>query len=455
MKWRCCIGMRIGRLLVIDREIMFPISMFLFLGGLFARDLFEITISSTVFLVILSGGMIFFSRKDMVAFGCSMPLFFGGAETANICMIWIVIYLIRFKLIRRTPTKTFPLLAVLYFIIFEFIVDGEVVDSINLLIARGTYLILFSLIMENVDFLADDEIAHILKTFLTLFFIVMSEIFFNTIRIAGIDFLSNKIRFGNIIWLLEYSSESFMDTTISVLGNNQNYIALFCSVAISIIIVIILIEGSTVLFWVLLLGALLFGFLTASKTFFFIALIQMGLYIYIQGRKKKSITQMCNGVSILGGIIFIIIIFRNKIYQYVIGNVWERVLIGIQTNDLSTGRTETSNEYIIYILHHLEDLFQGIGFVDISGKSGVSMTAHNMILDIIVSTGILGLILWISMIIYFVNNIRAVKGRIGINNIVLFTYLIFIQSIQFISVPEIYMTMMIVLFSLRYRHCRA
>lgn len=75
MKWRCCIGMRIGRLLVIDREIMFPISMFLFLGGLFARDLFEITISSTVFLVILSGGMIFFSRKDMVAFGCSMPLF--------------------------------------------------------------------------------------------------------------------------------------------------------------------------------------------------------------------------------------------------------------------------------------------------------------------------------------------------------------------------------------------
>lgn len=213
--------------------------------------------------------------------------FFGGAETANICMIWIVIYLIRFKLIRRTPTKTFPLLAVLYFIIFEFIVDGEVVDSINLLIARGTYLILFSLIMENVDFLADDEIAHILKTFLTLFFIVMSEIFFNTIRIAGIDFLSNKIRFGNIIWLLEYSSESFMDTTISVLGNNQNYIALFCSVAISIIIVIILIEGSTVLFWVLLLGALLFGFLTASKTFFFIALIQMGLYIYIQGRKKK------------------------------------------------------------------------------------------------------------------------------------------------------------------------
>ena len=328
-------------------------------------------------------------------------------------------------------------------------------DSINLLIARGTYLILFSLIMENVDFLADDEIAHILKTFLTLSFIVMSEIFFNTIRIAGIDFLSNKIRFGNIIWLLEYSSESFMDTTISVLGNNQNYIALFCSVAISIIIVIILIEGSTVLFWVLLLGALLFGFLTASKTFFFIALIQMGLYIYIQGRKKKSITQMCNGVSILGGIIFIIIIFRNKIYQYVIGNVWERVLIGIQTNDLSTGRTETSNEYIIYILHHLEDLFQGIGFVDISGKSGVSMTAHNMILDIIVSTGILGLILWISMIIYIVNNIRAVKGRIGINNIVLFTYLIFIQSIQFISIPEIYMTMMIVLFSLRYRHCRA
>lgn len=453
MKWRCCIGMRIGKLCVINREIVFLISMFLFLGCLFARDIFGTYISSSVFNMILLGGMIFFSRKDMVAFGCSLPLFFGGVETANICMIWVIIYFIRFKLLKHTPTKLFPFMVVAYFSIFEFVVDGKVVDSLSSLFARCVYLILFSLIMENIDFMNDDDVAYILRTFLIFYFSVMVEILFNTIRIAGTEFLFNKIRFGNMIWLMEYSSGSLMETSIAVLGNNQNYIALFCSVAVSVITVFIIRERGRVLFWVSLLGALVFGFLTASKTFFFISVIQLFFLIYIQWRKKKSVTQAGNSLVIVGVIMLLLYTLRKKIYQYVISNVWERLLIGMQTNDLSTGRAENSSEYIEYILQHLEYLFQGIGVVDITSKSGVSMTAHNMILDIIVSTGVLGLILWFSMIVYFVKNIRAVKGKVGVNGIALVTYLMFIQSIQFISIPEIYMTMMIVLFSLRYEHC--
>ncbi|MCM1262180.1 MAG: hypothetical protein NC313_05620 [Butyrivibrio sp.] len=431
------------------KKEIFRIDMLILIGSLLMRDVFGVAIQANVFTVILLFGMPFFTREDMIAFGCSLPLFFGGIETGNICVVWIIMYLLKFKLLRRTPAKIFPTLIMVYFIVFEFIIDAGNVESVSVIISIGSYLILFLLIMENIDLLRQDEIAYVLKTFLALFFCVMFIILLNTIQIAGSDFIFKQVRFGNPKGLIGQSSQYKGDTAV-MLGDNQNYIALFCTVSVSISIVLLVKERKSLLYWASFFGSLFFGFLTASKAYLLTMFVQLLFFIYIQGRKRRDSVQWDNWFFLIGVAILVIFLFRNVIYQLAIKNVWERLVLGIEIGDISTGRVDTAKEYIAFFQKNLNYLVYGMGVTNIADKTRASFSPHNMILDIIAGTGIIGAVLWFSLIVYYIMAAKSVKRNIGFCIIGLAAYLIFVQSIQFLTISNIYLTMMPVLFLLRY-----
>ncbi len=210
------------------------------------------------------------------------------------------------------------------------------------------------------------------------------------------------------LFLGQQFSASMLGTKLRFEGgdfNNANILGFDLSFAMSLIMVLIMITRRHILSYLSVFFALLvFGMLTQSRSFYFsvilILLYAISINFIFSGNKKKQLK-----------IIFILIIFIIGFYYYiksypesVLGNIfyagWERI-VAPRKGDISGNRLFLWATYLNYLFHNHRALWFGIGSFNIISKVGTINVAHNFILEVIVSWGIIGFSIFISYF-YFI-----------------------------------------------------
>ncbi|KRE57655.1 O-antigen ligase family protein [Paenibacillus sp. Soil750] len=271
-------------------------------------------------------------------------------------------------------------------------------------------LILYSLnIVMRLD--SVNEVLIIVKMCITIVTLVGvfsryafdNSFYYNCVKFLGIGclFASCIALFGN--------DEAVIGATSRFTGginNNSNIFGAVLSFSITSIFIIILtsikqskllITLTTILF--------IFGLLTESRSFV-LAISFAIIYILVFGAKLSSRTRkliMC--LLILIGI-FIVVSITNPSSQF--GEIFSSVtnrIINPKNGDLSNGRTELWYSYIKFLTTNIEYLFLGIG--NNWKNFGFANVAHNGVLEVTATYGLIGLILIVSLLFI---NWRKLRG---------------------------------------------
>ena len=159
-------------------------------------------------------------------------------------------------------------------------------------------------------------------------------------------------------------------------------------------------------FWSLALALTAFGVLTYSKTFFLVFILLGGVYIVWQFWSRK----------VFKGVFFTIAAVLAATYMLLSENspfaiVIERLTSGDTLSDFTTGRSELFVQYWNVITQNIGSILFGLGLdAPILGKG-----THNLFLEVVYFTGVVGLVLMAALYIGLVQDVqkgnREIKGQ--------------------------------------------
>lgn len=129
---------------------------------------------------------------------------------------------------------------------------------------------------------------------------------------------------------------------------------------------------------------LFFGAQTASKSFALMALLLLVFLIYTMYHEKKYLSTIC---FISAAVVILLFAFEGKIDLF--GQVLERFKYADNIDSLTTGRFESWLRYIKYIISDGFVFLFGRGF----GAPLLVKGTHNIFLEIIYTSGVVGLLL--------------------------------------------------------------
>lgn len=165
----------------------------------------------------------------------------------------------------------------------------------------------------------------------------------------------------------------------------------------------------------IMLTLLIFGTLTASRTFLVCLLLMIFLVFLGQKGGKKKLQYL--GIAALMGcfVVIILVLFFPDQLEYYISRFFE--------SDITTGRDDLMVNYHRFITKNLDVMFFGIGLQNYGEKLTVlyrvaSNVPHNCVQEIVVAWGIPGLLLVILLILQlFYRNGRSMERRSILNYI--------------------------------------
>ena len=254
--------------------------------------------------------------------------------------------------------------------------------------------------------------------------------FFVTLKYTSFsELFSNGIRFGRLA------------SDVPALFDNENMVALFALISLSLCFLMIYSRFSPIKYGIFATIFLFFGLLTSSKTFL-LCLIALIVYYTICIGKSEGLKNICV-LALIGIITFIVL--RNTI----IWNEVQRVMLRFEAADITTGRAGLITQYNSYISTNFLTFIWGVGVQDISRKTGIRLSPHNAIQEIIVCWGIIGLLLVLSLIVELFHKTKRdcqySEGAIYYASVIVF--LLFIQTIQFVSNSAIFGLLLILFLS--------
>lgn len=192
----------------------------------------------------------------------------------------------------------------------------------------------------------------------------------------------------------------------------------------------------------LCLGILALGIvLTKSRTGLILLIvgIVIGIYKKMNRIKSKNIKIICSIISI--AIIVILIIFNDSAINYVMG---ERIDSTIDLNKLLSGRLDI---YVQEIKIGFDNFFLGRGlFYDAYAPTG----AHNILIDLFVQSGCIGLINYILALVFIFNKKKYItdKYQMGlyafmvtmfINSLIEVSYFNYVNDVLFWIIAGLFM----------------
>lgn len=140
------------------------------------------------------------------------------------------------------------------------------------------------------------------------------------------------------------------------------------------------------------------GFLSYSKAYtIVIAILFVYIIVQLLTLRNKKVKKLITNISII--MILLFVFLGNDILE-LIGPALERLTLGISSGDLTTGRDVIYNKYINFIFSSNVQPLIGMGLSNYYIHSGVNATAHNIILEIMVAWGIIGIGIFITLLIY-------------------------------------------------------
>lgn len=249
-----------------------------------------------------------------------------------------------------------------------------------------------------------------IKTIIVLYFIYITFIYKkDDIRYELVEFISYGCIITTLVMLAINPMSLFENSRMSFTSSGQNVLGIICG-AIAVVYILRFsnnkkIYGKDI---IILISILLIGFLTGSRTF----LVEVGIGIGL-----ISIFMLCHPQKANILVIFCLFIFIGLSFFYIISNssLLSEFLDStiyrfnkLESNDISNGRFDIWDQYILFFSNHIEYLlFGGVNF----GNSNIDMVAHNMILEQLASIGLVG-----SLIVFalYRNVFLEIKHRLNL-----------------------------------------
>ena len=396
---------------------------------IFINDNILFFVPNIVFAIILAAVMVLCKKEDFYAVSVCLPLFTNAIQIVLVMLVGLPIYVLKFKP-KINMILFIPVLLSLIELSHIILQPFSFVDYARHVI---TYFSLF-LLLSNLGTLSNEEIQGILKKYVFIYIFVMVDILVQFINKYGsiMFFITHSVRFGYA------SRESGME--FGKLFNNENMIGLYSLISAGASFFLLFTHKNKILFLITFLVSCVFGFLTGSRTFV-ISLILLGFIAFWILLSTKKISQR-KKIAILASSIVIFVVACAALYSTILGNVIDRFL-----NSNSDGnRISIFTDYTKYMVDNPEFTFFGIGIQSVTDKTGLLDPPHNAVQELFVSMGVAGIVLITIMYIYlFVESRNHRKDRLkGINLLILLPFLLTIQLIQYIRLPEVFYVTIIV-----------
>lgn len=182
----------------------------------------------------------------------------------------------------------------------------------------------------------------------------------------------------------------------------------------------------------LMIFLLVFGAMTASRTFL-VCLVSMALLMMFsqQGSVNKKVRFLAGTVLAMTMAAFLLYLFAPAMMEYFIGR--------FQVDDLTTGRLDLMELYHEFLMSNGKVLFYGIGLHDFGikvteGFRVADNVPHNAIQELIIAWGIPGALLFVVFMLVTLRRSKQInRGQKLINFIPLLIILIKIQAGQMLT----------------------
>lgn len=390
---------------------------------IFINDNILFFVPNFIFVIILAVVMLFCKKEDFYAVSVCLPLFTNAIQIVLVMLIGFPIYILKFKP-KINMILFLPVLLSLVELSHVILQPFSFVDYARHVI---TYFSLF-LLLSDLGTLSKEEIQGIIKKYIFTYIFVMVDILVQFINKYGsiMFFITHSVRFGYA------SRESGME--FGKLFNNENMIGLYSLISAGASFFLLFTHKNKILFLMTLLVSCVFGFLTGSRTFV-ISLILLGFIAFWILLSTKKITQRKKIVILVSSIV-VFVAACVALYSTVLKNVIDRFL----DSNSDGNRISIFTDYTNYMIDNPEYTFFGIGIQSVTDKTGLLDPPHNAVQELFVSMGVAGIILITIMYIYlFIESRNCRKDCLrGINLLILLPFLLTIQLIQYVRLPEVF-----------------
>lgn len=385
----------------------------IFIVALFVlRDIFGVSISSTIITAIIAISLIILPYSKAVEFAFFIFPLTCGIPGYNVLFAYIIIVARsrKYNIWQFLPVAIFSIIELFHVTLAE--VQINYIGTISFL----SFIAIFFFLLFNEDNRLDTK--GCIRMFIYSSLIMLTIMYARIIINEGIEMITTGALRGGMAFGVEDGEEIEMKGKVILL--NANSIAYFAITSFSLLLMgRKWLQISPITYPVLLALSVLIGIFTFSRTFIILSVILLLLYIICT--KQKTIAIILILISIACAIYF---------YASTLENIMEGFSGRFDEKDVTGGRIDIFKQYneiwsskILYIIF-------GLGATCYKSMLHFDLSMHNATQQIYVSYGMIGIIVFITVILAFR------KRYIGKNTTLIYfipfiTCFIFSQSIQF------------------------
>lgn len=388
----------------------------------FVRNAIGISFPVIIYLVYFVIMSFMSDRDEMLALLAVTIPTTRGFQYKYAIVVWIVIYVIRFKDDVKLNTSIIPLLVMM---VWEMLHGIKYDFSFALFLKNFSELILLTFLMclsaRKTDFVF---IARVLAfSTAAIGCIILFELLKNNhFNISGL-FDVNGYRFG------KGSSES---AVAFGLDYNPNGIGAMCSFSITAIMVIRYLKKQTTFDYLVLIVLIVIGGLTISRSFILTTIGVFVCFSLVGNKSGSGRIKTLFAFAIVAVVVYFVVV---NYMPFVLDSFTRR----FEVDDITNGRSGLIDYYDEHIHSSWEYSLFGVGIQDMISKisgiyGGVPVVPHNSVQEIIVAWGYPGLFMFLIMIVFMIYSAsKSIKKFRIVNFFPLMVILITSFAGQFIT----------------------
>ena len=317
---------------------------------------------------------------------------FNGVPLINILIVVSMVWLIFFEKIYLNDGERKFLIIIIFFIVYD-LIHFLFNNYFNMI----ENIILYSSIVASFFFYVYQKKSNSIEKYVNPFIC-------GTIGslISGLLFMISTDKLANGV-----------DITNRNLGNagDPNYLGLYILISITFLINQIRKDKLTFKKLIIIIFLAIGGFSTSSRTFMLILIVELLPFIYTILR--DFIVKFQLRKIILIGVGIVIIIFFLTIFNENIRFIFERFNDASNLDELTNGRSDIALTYLNKLATSEAHLLFGFGISKYPINMEIFAYAHNAYVEILVTVGIIGMLLIIFLIIYFLytHNVKIFSMR--------------------------------------------
>ena len=367
---------------------------------LFLRNAFQLVIPMMLLSLIVIAAMALGNRDEMIAMLlCCIPLH----STLDLFLIMgsgAILYLV--KNYSRMRLGGFVVL-VLVMLFWEFLHCFEVGFSLKITLGAVVALVVLAVIVssdiENVDY------SFVIRVMAIFSLCVCMVCFMNLLMNADFNVLTalkSMQRLGDV-----YEGDSVLSESI-----NPNTLGIINLLVVSALIQLRFLKQNKKSDNIIIFVLLLFGLLTASRTFLVCVLVAMLCFVMgLSGTLMKKLRFLAM-MLLFAGIIALV-------YMWIFPDSFNFFVSRFLDGNILGGRDTLMSEYHEYLFSHADTMIFGVGLSNFAEKVTHTITdtvPHNCIQEIIVAWGIPGLCMMLLMIVMMIWEAKKRVKRMALMN---------------------------------------